>query len=135
VLTDICAEHEMALANVSTVLYSFNLALLDMTQVVFREFSLVACLVIDSISAEVIMRHSVHVNAILLNIDLVLERLIQVTLRSLAGEELVVLISGSTVVHGLLESHFEVCYAHRLHITNFSLFFEGKFLWSVSITS
>ena len=72
-LTDICAEHEMALANVSPVLNSFNLALLDMTQVVLREFSLVACLVIDSISAEVIMRHSVHVDAILLNIDLVLE--------------------------------------------------------------
>ena len=125
----------MALAYVSAIFDGFNLALLHMTQIMLGELSLIASLVIDGMSAKVIVRLTVHIDTILLNVGLVLVGLIQAILVIFACKELVVLVGRGAVVHLLLKAHFEVCDAHGLHIAYLSLFFEGKLLRSVSIAS
>ena len=134
-LTSVCSELEVALADIFQVVLSFNLVLFHVAKIMLRKFVLVAGLVVHGVSAEVVVGLSVLGDALLLGQERRLMVLTNAVKSCLIKEESVVLVRSRPVIRYLLESHFEVGDSHGAGIADVSHLLEREFLRSVGMAS
>lgn len=115
----ISSEQEMGLANILCVHGSVELRLLCLAQVVRSVLILSDGLVVDSISSEIVVRHSVLLDTVFLG-------LLPVSGEGLSGGCETVVVVGSRAVGARSKAHLEVRDTHVLHLSNMStlLFLE-----------
>ena len=133
VLTPICSELEVALADILAIVDSVNFALSHVAQVMLSEFILVAGLVVHGVSAEVVVGHSLLGVALLLGQELRLVVLADAAPVCLVEEEPVVLVRRRPVIRHLLKPHLEVGDSHGPGIADVGHLLEGQFLRGIGV--
>ena len=134
-LTPVCSELEVALADIFAIVLSFNFALFHVAKIMLREFVLVAGLVVHGVSTEVVVGHSLLGIALLLGQELALMVLADAAPVCLVQEEPVVLVRSCPVIRHLFKPHLEVCYSHGPRIADVGHLLEGEFLRCVGMAS
>jgi hypothetical protein len=100
---------------------------------VLFELALVDGLVVDFLLPEVVVGHSVHVDALLLRLDLLRVQLGQTLAVLNLPEELVVLVGRRPVVDRRLEPHPKVRLSHRQGIALLRCFLLSQFFGRVGL--
>lgn len=129
----VCAKQKMALANVLASVGCIDFALASLTQIVLLKLAFRTTLVVDRGAAEVIMRHTVAHDSILLGEHLRLVNGLQRVAVGLFSKECVVLVGGRSVVNRAVKAHSEVGDSHSASITNFGLLLQLQLFWRVSL--
>ena len=134
-LTGISAKQEVTLTHVFSIRGCVKFALSGLAEVMRSEFTIVACLIVDFCSAEIIMWLAHHRHSVLLSHQLILVYLRQTWICICILEESIVMIRCRAIISLPLEAHFKVCNSHYLCVPHLGLLFQGKFFRRVCLTS
>lgn len=111
----------MGLTHIFTVLYSFNLALVDLAEVKLLKLAFLAAQVVNGRMTELIMRYPIAHDSILLGQALLLASLTNLGNIGLLPKERIIVVRGRPIVNSRFKTHLEVRSTHRMRITKVSL--------------